>query len=50
MNTNQALQFIKNFIDASIKIGVCPNMESAQNIIMAFQVIANTIKKNEPNE
>ena len=50
MNKQQALQFIKNFIDASIKMGVCPNIETAQNIITAFQVIANTIKNNEPNE
>lgn len=47
MNKEQALQFIKNFIDASLKMGVCPNMESAQNIILAFKTIVDNLKNNE---
>jgi hypothetical protein len=44
MNKEQALQFLKNFIDASIKLGVCGNMESAQNIIIAFKTIVESLK------
>lgn len=50
MNKEQALQFIKNFIDASLKTGVCHNIESAQNIILAFKTIVESIKNNDTNQ
>jgi len=50
MNKEQAIQFIKNFIDASLKTGVCQNLETAQNIIQAFKVILDNLKNNDANE
>jgi hypothetical protein len=47
MNKEQALQFLKNFIDASLKTGVCQNLETAQNLIMAFKVVVDNLKKEE---
>ena len=46
MNNEQALQFLKNFIDASIKMGVCQNLETAQNIIIAFKTIVESLKND----
>ena len=50
MNKEQALQFLKNFIDASLKTGVCQNLETAQNIIQAFKTIVDSLKNNDTNE
>lgn len=45
MNEEQALTVLKQIIDESIKKGVIPNIETAQQIIIAFGIIANAIKK-----
>ena len=44
MNEEQALAVIKQTIDEAIKKGVIQNMETAQQIIIAFGLIANKIK------
>lgn len=44
MNNEQALAIIKQTIDESIRKGVVPNIETAQQIIIAIGVIANAIK------
>lgn len=45
MNEEQALTVLKQTIDESIKKGVIPNIETAQQIIIAFGIIANKLKK-----
>ena len=47
MNKEQALAVIKQTIDESIRKGVVPNIETAQQIIIAFGIIANELKKEE---
>jgi hypothetical protein len=46
MNEEQVLAVIKQTIDEAIKKGVIQNIETAQQIIIAFGLIANKIKKD----
>jgi hypothetical protein len=48
MQAGQALNIIKQALDASIKAGVVQNMEQASAILQAYTVIQNTISK--PND
>ena len=43
MNTNDALQILKNLIDASIKGGIIANMEQTSALLQAWQTIVNEI-------
>jgi hypothetical protein len=47
MNNEQALQVLKSTIDESIRKGVIPNMETAQQIIIALGIIAKAIQSEE---
>lgn len=47
MNNEQALQVLKSTIDESIRKGVIPNMETAQQIIIALGIIAKAIQNEE---
>jgi len=47
MNNEQALQIIKSTIDEAIRKGVVPNIETAQQIIIAIGIVANAIKTEE---
>lgn len=47
MKPQQALQFIKNVLDAALKSGVVVTMEQAQAILQAFQVIQNAINTKD---
>lgn len=47
MKPQQALQFIKNVLDAALKSGVIVTMEQAQAILQAFQVIQNAINTKD---
>ena len=47
MNKEQALQVIKQTIDEAVKGGIVPNIETAQQIIIALGIIANELKKEE---
>ena len=47
MNNEQALQVIKSVIDESIRKGVIPNMETAQQVIIALGIIAKAIQTEE---
>lgn len=40
MNKEQAMQVIKQTIDEAIRKGVIPNMETAQQILQAYILIA----------
>ena len=44
MNEEQALAVIKQTIDEAIRKGVIPNIETAQQIIIAIGIIANKLK------
>jgi hypothetical protein len=46
MNKDQALNILKQFIDAAIKNGVCTNLESTAAIIQAWQYITNKLNEN----
>lgn len=48
MNTLNALQIIKQTLDASLKAGVLTNLEHANAIIQAFNVIQQALSK--PND
>jgi hypothetical protein len=47
MNTQQALQIIKQTIDASLKAGAITTTEHASAIIQAFALIQNTLNTKE---
>ena len=47
MNNEQALQILKSVIDEAIRKGVVPNMETAQQIIIALGIIAKSIQTDE---
>lgn len=49
MSKEQALQILKQFIDAGIKMGVCQNLESSATIAQAWQTIVNinTVKNDD---
>lgn len=47
MNNEQALQVLKSTIDEAIRKGVVPNMEIAQQIIIALGIIAKAIQNEE---
>lgn len=44
MNKQQALQLIKNILDAAIKSGVIISIEQASAMIQAFSVITQALK------
>lgn len=43
MDEKKAIEIIKNVIDASIKGGIVPNIESASAIIQAYSIIYKKI-------
>jgi hypothetical protein len=45
MEPTKALDILKQTIDASIKTGVLPNMETATAVIQAYSVILNVINQ-----
>lgn len=47
MQKDQAIQVLKQIIDAAIKSGVCPNLETTNAIGTAWQTLINllTIEK-----
>ena len=47
MNLTQALNVIKQAIDAGLKLGVCANIDSAAILAQAWQILNNTIKEKE---
>jgi len=44
MKLEQALQIIKQALDAALKIGVCQNLESSAALSQAWAVLANELK------
>ena len=49
MNKEQALQVIKQTLDEAIRKGVFPNLETAQQILQAFSIIAKDDGNNSSN-
>lgn len=47
MNLQQAMQVIKNALDAGIKVGVCPNVDTAAILAQAWQILTNAVNKPE---
>lgn len=47
MNIQQALTVIKQTLDAAIKAGVCPNLDTSAAIAQAWEVIIKTMPSVE---
>jgi hypothetical protein len=47
MTKEQALTVIKQTIDNAIKAGAIPNIETAQIISQAFQIIVSTLNEKD---
>lgn len=46
MNLQQALQIVKQALDSAVKMGVCPNIDTAAVLAQAWQIITNSIKND----
>jgi hypothetical protein len=46
MNTQQALQVVKQAIDAGLKLGICPNIDTAAILAQAWQIVTQSIQKD----
>jgi hypothetical protein len=44
MKTEEAIQTIKSAIDAALKAGICPNLESAQILTLAWSVLVKNLQ------
>ena len=44
MNLQQALQIVKQALDGAVKMGVCPNIDTAAVLAQAWQIITNSVK------
>jgi len=49
MKNEQALQVLKEVLDAAIKGGIFPNMDASFTAAQAFNLVANAIKEIKPN-
>jgi hypothetical protein len=49
MKNEQALQVLKEVLDAATKSGVFPNMDASFTAANAFNIIANVIKEIKPD-
>ena len=49
MKNEQALQILKEVLDAATKSGVFPNMNASFTAANAFNIIANAIKQLQPD-
>jgi hypothetical protein len=47
MKLEQALQIVKQALDQAVKIGVCANIDSAGILAQAWQIVIQSIKKDE---
>ena len=47
MTNEQALTIIKQTLDEAIRKGIVPNMETAQQIIIALGIIAKAVQTEE---
>jgi hypothetical protein len=45
MKNEQALQVLKEVLDAAIKGGIFPNMDSSFTAAQAFNIVANAVKE-----
>lgn len=45
MNLQQALNVVKQALDAGLKLGICVNIDSAAILAQAWQVIVNSQNK-----
>jgi hypothetical protein len=49
MKNEQALQVLKEVLDAAIKGGIFPNMDASFTAAQAFNIVANLIKEIKPD-
>jgi hypothetical protein len=49
MKNEQALQVLKEVLDAAIKGGIFPNMDASFTAAQAFNLVANAIKEIKPD-
>lgn len=49
MKNEQALQVLKEVLDAAIKGGIFPNMDASFTAAQAFNLVANAIKQIKPD-
>jgi hypothetical protein len=45
MKNEQALQVLKEVLDAAIKGGIFPNMDASFTAAQAFNIVANAVKE-----
>lgn len=50
MELEKALSIIKQTIDAGIKLGVCPNLETSHILGEAWRTLINALQKNAKAE
>jgi len=50
MKNEQALQVLKEVLDAAIKGGIFPNMDASFTAAQAFNLVANAIKEIKIDE
>lgn len=50
MTKEQALQILKNTLDAAIKSGLCHTIEASSYLLTAWQTILNELKKADANQ
>lgn len=48
MNLQQALNVVKQALDAGLKLGICVNIDSAAILAQAWQIIVNSQNKQTP--
>jgi hypothetical protein len=44
MKIEEATQTIKNALDAALKAGICPNLETAQILTVAWSIIVKNLQ------
>ena len=49
MKNEQALQVLKEVLDAAIKGGIFPNMDASFTAAQAFNLVANALKEIKPD-
>jgi hypothetical protein len=47
MKLEQALNIIKQSLDAGIKMGICPNLETSGILSTAWSVLIDSLKKKD---
>lgn len=47
MKIEEATQTVKNALDAALKAGICPNLETAQILTVAWSIIIKNLNSGD---